>query len=60
MLFTPPFFAQTDEREFGRQLLDWAKNGFRELGDKGGLGIGATTHQILQHPDFKTQPSKVG
>ena len=35
------------------------KEGFKELGDLGGMGIGKTTSCILRHPEFVSDPHKV-
>ena len=35
------------------------KEGFKELGDLGGMGIGKTTSTILRHPDFQSDPHMV-
>ena len=40
-------WAQVDAEDFGHRLLQWAYKGFPELGDNGGMGIGATTKHVL-------------
>ena len=41
---------------FGAQLLQWGRQGFPELGDTGGLGIGFTVHSVLRHDLFSKSP----
>ena len=41
------------------KLHTWMKEGFKELGDLGGMGIGKTTSTILRHPDFQSDPHMV-
>jgi ADP-ribosylglycohydrolase/Leucine-rich repeat (LRR) protein len=41
-----------DTAGFVRQLYNWASNGFSELGDQGGMGIGSTVGAVLRHEDF--------
>jgi len=45
-------------RDFGSSLLEWAKQGFPELGDTGGFGIGSTVSAVLRHADFLADPHK--
>jgi len=45
--------------DFAARLYRWHKKGFTELGDKGGMGIGATIYQVLNHPNFLSQPHDV-
>ncbi|KAL6061609.1 ADP-ribosylglycohydrolase [Balamuthia mandrillaris] len=42
--------------DFALSLLRWAKQGFGELGDDGGMGIGRTVHSVLAHPTFLEDP----
>lgn len=35
-----------DEKVFAKKLQRWIENGFRELGDYGGMGIGAHVHKV--------------
>ena len=42
--------------DFGSRLKEWCRKGFPELGDFGGMGIGATTHKVLSHEKFDTDP----
>lgn len=51
--------GEIDPKDYGVKLHNWMKNGFKELGDRGGLGIGRTTNCILRHPDFLSDPHKV-
>jgi len=41
---------------FGKKLLYWAEHGVPELGDKGGMGLGALTRTVLIHPLFVKDP----
>jgi ADP-ribosylglycohydrolase len=41
---------------FAEKMSNWRKNGFKELGDVGGMGIGMTVSQTLSHPVFLTEP----
>jgi ADP-ribosylglycohydrolase len=45
-----------DGRLFAAKLKNWVKNGFRELGDPCGMGLGALTHQVVTHPNFLKDP----
>ena len=45
--------------DYGEKLMDWLYYGFPELGDHGGLGIGATTYKVFRHPAFTTNPHRV-
>jgi ADP-ribosylglycohydrolase len=38
-----------DHVQFADNLLRWAYSGFPELGDTGGMGIGATVSAVLRH-----------
>ena len=46
-------------KDFARKMKTWSKEGFPELGDKGGMGIGRTTYGVLHRPDFQTDPHHV-
>ena len=48
-----------DHVDFAERLKNWCKEGFKELGDYGGMGIGSTTHSVLRHPKFLTDPHEV-
>jgi ADP-ribosylglycohydrolase len=50
---------QVDKIDFASRLYDWHKNGFPELGDQAGMGIGATIYKVLNHPYFKRFPHEV-
>jgi ADP-ribosylglycohydrolase len=41
---------------FAFKLLDWIENGFPELGDYGGSGLGATVAAVCHHPKFLENP----
>ena len=41
---------------FGAKLAAWSKNGFPELGDKGGAGLGKTTKKVLSHKAYADDP----
>ncbi|RUS91502.1 hypothetical protein EGW08_000723 [Elysia chlorotica] len=42
--------------DFAPRVHRWDREGFPELGDFGGMGIGATTAKVLKQPDYKTRP----
>ena len=42
--------------DFGSRLKQWCRKGFPELGDFGGMGIGATTHKVLSHEKYDKDP----
>lgn len=46
-------------QDFAQKMLDWKAHGFPELGDLGGMGIGATTLAVLRDKTFVTDPHKV-
>ena len=50
---------QIDPQDYAVKLHTWMKEGFKELGDLGGMGIGKTTSTILRHPDFQSDPHMV-
>ena len=43
-------------RDFARRLLTWHREGFPELGDSGGRGMGRSTARVLDDPDFLVAP----
>ncbi|CAH1265719.1 Hypp3232 [Branchiostoma lanceolatum] len=45
-------------RTFSGDLYTWMLDGFQELGDRGGCGLGRTTHTVLTHPEFFDNPMK--
>ena len=48
-----------DPVDYAGRLKKWSREGFKELGDMGGMGIGSTTHSVLRHPQFLTDPHEV-
>lgn len=49
---------KVDQVDLAEKFFNWANYGFKELGDKGGLGIGRTTFYVLNDSDFLQNPSK--
>eukprot|EP00927_Polykrikos_kofoidii_P069237 TRINITY_DN64619_c0_g1_i1.p1 TRINITY_DN64619_c0_g1~~TRINITY_DN64619_c0_g1_i1.p1 ORF type:complete len:727 (+),score=126.46 TRINITY_DN64619_c0_g1_i1:72-2183(+) len=45
-----------DQRLLATSLKSWTQNGFPELGDKNGLGIGETVKSVMDHPAFDMAP----
>mmetsp|Transcript_134099 Transcript_134099/g.246073 ORF Transcript_134099/g.246073 Transcript_134099/m.246073 type:complete len:708 (+) Transcript_134099:100-2223(+) len=45
-----------DQRAFACSLKRWRSEGFPELGDKSGLGIGETVNGVLEHPAYDIAP----
>ncbi|KAL3868594.1 hypothetical protein ACJMK2_041395 [Sinanodonta woodiana] len=45
--------------DFAQKMVNWMKHGFQDIGDLGGMGIGATTLHTLRHKDFIEYPHKV-
>ena len=45
--------------DFAKKMRKWSEEGFKELGDFGGMGIGRTTQSVLRHPNFLQDPHKV-
>jgi ADP-ribosylglycohydrolase len=43
---------------FASKLGQWKKNGFSELGDQGGAGLGYTTKTVMQHQFFLSDPQR--
>lgn len=41
---------------FAKKLTKWVKQGFMELGDSGGSGLGRTTKTVVRHHLFEDQP----
>ena len=46
--------------DVAKRLFRWKTRGFAELGDHVGMGIGLNTAKVIGHPEFKTNPYKVG
>ncbi|KAK3704244.1 hypothetical protein RRG08_062391 [Elysia crispata] len=44
--------------DFAPRVHRWDREGFPELGDFGGMGIGATTAKVLKQPEYKTKPQE--
>lgn len=42
--------------DYAAKLKRWAQRGFPELGDYGGMGLGATTSNVLRHQKFLSDP----
>lgn len=42
--------------DFAKKMKRWCDQGFKELGDIGGMGIGRTTHTVLREPCFLKYP----
>ena len=57
--FVFPLYQQIVPLDFGQKLKTWCKEGFKELGDSGGMGIGRTTYGVLHHPQFRVDPHQV-
>lgn len=51
--------GQVNVQDFAEKLRNWMLHGIQELGDTGGMGIGATTQTVLKHPVFTEDPRKV-
>ena len=45
--------------DFAKKMKRWCDQGFKELGDIGGMGIGRTTHTVLREPCFLKYPHMV-
>ena len=45
--------------DFAKKMKNWSREGFEELGDVGGMGIGRTTRSVLHQPNFLTDPHQV-
>eukprot|EP00929_Paragymnodinium_shiwhaense_P111647 TRINITY_DN79988_c0_g1_i1.p1 TRINITY_DN79988_c0_g1~~TRINITY_DN79988_c0_g1_i1.p1 ORF type:complete len:706 (+),score=103.31 TRINITY_DN79988_c0_g1_i1:67-2184(+) len=45
-----------DQKAFAEALKLWSNQGFPELGDKAGLGIGQTVHGVLDHEVYDVAP----
>eukprot|EP00026_Physarum_polycephalum_P003546 Phypoly_transcript_03559.p1 GENE.Phypoly_transcript_03559~~Phypoly_transcript_03559.p1 ORF type:complete len:574 (+),score=104.59 Phypoly_transcript_03559:204-1724(+) len=41
---------------YANKLLNWIRYGFPDLGDNGGMGLGATTSRVVQHKSFLQDP----
>ncbi|KAM7442120.1 hypothetical protein ABFA07_008860 [Porites harrisoni] len=44
--------------DYALKLKTWSRNGFKELDDKTGMGMGSTTRKVLHHPQFLEDPHK--
>jgi len=50
--------GKIDPHLFAKKLLRWVYRGFPELGDFGGMGLGATVAKVVHHKEFLTNPHK--
>ncbi|XP_071082757.1 ADP-ribosyl-[dinitrogen reductase] glycohydrolase-like [Haliotis cracherodii] len=50
--------GQVKPEDFAERLKFWSRNGFPELGDRVGMGIGTTTAKVIANPEFVTEPHK--
>eukprot|EP01114_Cavostelium_apophysatum_P016108 TRINITY_DN4529_c0_g1_i1.p1 TRINITY_DN4529_c0_g1~~TRINITY_DN4529_c0_g1_i1.p1 ORF type:complete len:467 (-),score=84.35 TRINITY_DN4529_c0_g1_i1:18-1418(-) len=48
--------GQVSPVDFAKRLKYWMRNGFPELGDLAGMGIGQTVHAVVNHPRFFDDP----
>lgn len=46
-------FCNGDVKEFAAKLKGWIERGYPELGDFGGMGIGANVYQVIQSKSFR-------
>ncbi|CAF4324435.1 unnamed protein product, partial [Adineta steineri] len=45
-----------DETVFARKLTTWINRGYPELGDYGGMGLGANVSQVVNSKNYLTHP----
>jgi ADP-ribosylglycohydrolase len=45
-----------NELDFANRLYYWVLNGYPTLGDRGGMGLGATVKNVIQHDVFLQDP----
>jgi len=50
--------GQVSEIIFAKKLRDWVHNGFPDLGDSGGMGLGATVGAVVSSRNFLLEPHK--
>eukprot|EP01117_Protostelium_nocturnum_P012778 TRINITY_DN4729_c0_g4_i3.p1 TRINITY_DN4729_c0_g4~~TRINITY_DN4729_c0_g4_i3.p1 ORF type:complete len:421 (-),score=171.98 TRINITY_DN4729_c0_g4_i3:100-1362(-) len=48
-----------DPLDFAQRLRFWVEKGFPELGDKGGMGLGATVGKVVRNQSFLKDPKGV-
>ncbi|KAL3868565.1 hypothetical protein ACJMK2_041366 [Sinanodonta woodiana] len=48
--------GKVNSRDFAARLRHWADNGFQELGDQSGTGLGNTTYTVISHKLFLSDP----
>jgi len=48
-----------DNKLFASKLVTWRYNGFSELGDTSGMGLGSLTAKLTAHPRFTLEPQIV-
>ncbi|OHS97873.1 hypothetical protein TRFO_35834 [Tritrichomonas foetus] len=48
--------VKIDMIDFGKRLIEWVDQGHAEHKHPGGLGCGATTYHVLNHPLFMSDP----
>ena len=51
--------VKVDLGDFGKRLIDWKNNGFKEHKHNGGLGMGKTVKTVLSHQNFLSNPISV-
>ncbi|XP_071082038.1 uncharacterized protein YegU-like [Haliotis cracherodii] len=51
--------GQVQPVDFGGKLKKWSMFGFQELSDIGGMGIGATTCEVINHYDYPKEAHAV-
>jgi len=58
-LLYPTSVLQVDTVDIAARFKQWMISGFKELGDTGGMGIGATTVKVLHNSQFTSDPQRV-
>mmetsp|Transcript_8887 Transcript_8887/g.13671 ORF Transcript_8887/g.13671 Transcript_8887/m.13671 type:complete len:436 (-) Transcript_8887:481-1788(-) len=51
--------GKVDAINFAQKLVQWVENGFPELGDEGGTGLGQTTKRVVRSKGYHLDPAKV-
>ncbi|SIP86068.1 ADP-ribosylation/Crystallin J1 [Pacmanvirus A23] len=50
---------QFNSTDIAQRLKQWLTNGFKELGDTRGIGVGGPMRMVISHPQFLIEPSTV-
>jgi len=53
------FYYEVEAIDFAKRLKKWTRQGYPELGDRVGMGIGRTTAKFVNNPKYIEDPHAV-